>query len=185
MSVHPEQKENQTINEGAETIEIEETRNHSTLRRGWDITRQYKTSFKADVISDVEAGDHTENVAKHFPVDRSWVLKWVKIMRRFLIAIICLSPWMATSQEDDWSEDDWGDEEDSELPIHAFSDTRVINGHSAEVLNAKTLDFRITHRFGNIATTGSGRTLFEPPFQTNRRGFLGWRHHQPGYQATP
>lgn len=54
-------------------------------------------------------------------------------------------------EEDEWEE---------ETPIHCFYDTRVINGHSNETLDQGTLDFRITHRFGNIATASSGRTLF-------------------------
>ncbi len=80
-------------------------------------------------------------------------------MKKFLIATLCLGTISGFAQ-DDWSDDEWGDEGDSDLPIHAFNDTRVINGHSAEVLNARTLDMRITHRFGNIGTQGSGRTLF-------------------------
>ena len=52
-------------------------------------------------------------------------------------------------------------EEIEELePIHSFLDTRVINGHSVEVLEDQTLDLRITHRFGDIATYGSMRTLW-------------------------
>ena len=41
-----------------------------------------------------------------------------------------------------------------------FLDTRAINGHSVNVLEKKDFDFRITHRFGNIATPESYRTLF-------------------------
>lgn len=55
-------------------------------------------------------------------------------------------------------EDEW--EDDSKKEIHGFYDTRVINGHSSETLEKGTLDFRITHRFGNIAEPSSGRTLF-------------------------
>jgi hypothetical protein len=44
--------------------------------------------------------------------------------------------------------------------IEAFTDTRVINGHATETLEKGTFDLRITHRFGEIATPSSGRTLF-------------------------
>lgn len=42
----------------------------------------------------------------------------------------------------------------------AFADTRVVNGHSVEVLEKNTLDLRISHRFGDIAVPNAGRTLF-------------------------
>ena len=41
-----------------------------------------------------------------------------------------------------------------------FLDTRAINGHTVNVLEKEILDLRITHRFGDIATTQSYRTLF-------------------------
>ena len=33
-----------------------------------------------------------------------------------------------------------------------FKTTRIINAHSVETLNTKTLDFRVSHRFGDIAS---------------------------------
>ena len=42
-----------------------------------------------------------------------------------------------------------------------FSGTRCINGHSVEVLEAKNLDIRITHRFGDVdGPNGSVHTLW-------------------------
>ena len=60
------------------------------------------------------------------------------------------------------SQDDWDFEETpSSLVLDAtFNDTRVVNGHSVEVLDAKTFDLRISHRFGDIAVPSSGRTLY-------------------------
>ncbi|MDX2284259.1 MAG: DUF5777 family beta-barrel protein [Bacteroidia bacterium] len=42
------------------------------------------------------------------------------------------------------------EEETTELVTHAFKSTRVINGHSMEMLGSGALDFRILHRFGKI-----------------------------------
>jgi hypothetical protein len=60
-----------------------------------------------------------------------------------------------------FSQDDWGFGEEGEVSLDpAFNDTRVINGHSVETLDAKTFDLRIAHRFGDIAVPNSSRTLF-------------------------
>ena len=37
-----------------------------------------------------------------------------------------------------------------------FTGTRVINGHSVETLKSRILEFRIEHRFGDIAGTNGG-----------------------------
>lgn len=74
---------------------------------------------------------------------------------RFLISSVLVSlPVVASYSQD--AEDDW----DEEKPIHCFYDTRVINGHSVETLEKGTLDFRITHRFGNVGVQAASRTLF-------------------------
>lgn len=41
-----------------------------------------------------------------------------------------------------------------------FNDTRVINGHSTETLDARILQFRIEHRFGDIAGVNGGVQQF-------------------------
>lgn len=41
-----------------------------------------------------------------------------------------------------------------------FSGTRVINGHSVETLKSRILEFRIEHRFGDIAGTNGGVQQF-------------------------
>jgi len=46
-------------------------------------------------------------------------------------------------------------------PVYqTFKDTRVINAHSVETLKAGMLDFRIGHRFGDIAGAGGGWQTF-------------------------
>ena len=46
-------------------------------------------------------------------------------------------------------QDDWDFENTSNPDF--FIDTRAVNGHSTEILDKNELDFRITHRFGEIA----------------------------------
>jgi hypothetical protein len=71
-----------------------------------------------------------------------------------LLLLICLTSW--AQDEKNFSIRKKTLNED----ITAFSDTRVINGHATETLGKGTFDLRITHRFGEIATPSSGRTLF-------------------------
>lgn len=51
----------------------------------------------------------------------------------------------------------------SKSPVYAtFKTTRIINCQTIETVKKKTMDFRITHRFGNIgaASDGGGHTLW-------------------------
>jgi hypothetical protein len=53
------------------------------------------------------------------------------------------------------------DEEVEEEKIELFGGTRIINGHSVETLSKGVFEFRIEHRFGDIAGDGGGvQTLF-------------------------
>jgi hypothetical protein len=46
-------------------------------------------------------------------------------------------------------------------PVHqTFGDRRIINTHSVEMLPARKLDFRIGHRFGDLAGSGGGWSTF-------------------------
>ena len=40
--------------------------------------------------------------------------------------------------------------------METFNGTRILNGHSVETLKKNTLQFRIEHRFGNIAGPSGG-----------------------------
>ncbi len=52
-------------------------------------------------------------------------------------------------------------EEDTDLRGETFNTTRVINGHSVETLGKKILEFRIEHRFGDLAGDAGGiQTMF-------------------------
>ena len=44
----------------------------------------------------------------------------------------------------------------SEAKIETFGNTRIINGHSVETLKKGVLEFRIEHRFGDIAGSNGG-----------------------------
>jgi len=46
--------------------------------------------------------------------------------------------------------------QDAEPVYHTFNSTRVINAHSTETLWKKELDFRVGHRFGDIAGAAGG-----------------------------
>jgi len=52
-------------------------------------------------------------------------------------------------------------EEESNLVEETFMSSRVINGHSVEMLRKGVLEFRVEHRFGDIAGSNGGvQTLF-------------------------
>ena len=57
--------------------------------------------------------------------------------------------------------DDFFEEESTEkTPVIAtFKSTHLINAPTNETVKKGTLDFRITHRFGDVATNGAGHTL--------------------------
>lgn len=45
-------------------------------------------------------------------------------------------------------------------PVTIFNSTRVINGHSTDMLWGNEMDIRISHRFGDMGTTGAASTAF-------------------------
>ncbi len=73
---------------------------------------------------------------------------------RFILILPYFLFYLNLSSQDDW------DFENKENKNKLFLDTRVVNGHTVNTLEKKVLDFRITHRFGEIATNQSYRTLF-------------------------
>lgn len=84
-------------------------------------------------------------------------------MMKHLFLLFLLSSLSVFSQDDLMG--DLMEEADSELNedvIATFKSTYLINANTIEMVKKKTLDFRITHRFGNIAgETGGGiHTLY-------------------------
>jgi len=73
-------------------------------------------------------------------------------MKHGLTFFLILVGLIGTSQENSESEN-------KSKPIsRTFGSTRIINSHSTECIEKKTLDFRISHRFGDI--NGGAFTLF-------------------------
>ncbi|MBN4065909.1 hypothetical protein JYT51_01090 [Candidatus Amoebophilus asiaticus] len=77
----------------------------------------------------------------------------------FIIAFVNVSVF---PQDDLLSILDEETEEASSEPVMAsFKTTRLVNAHSLETVKARTLDVRITHRFGDLAGAGGGvHTLY-------------------------
>ena len=78
----------------------------------------------------------------------------LKLFKGLFFFVFLTSPYIS---QEDW---DFGDDSDNITFNPSFNDTRVVNGHSVELLEEKTLDLRISHRFGSIAVPNAGRTLF-------------------------
>lgn len=66
-----------------------------------------------------------------------------------------------SAQEDEFKELDSAMNTEEVLPsikpvVETFNSTRIINGHSTETLRKKVLEFRVEHRFGDIAGSAGG-----------------------------
>ena len=79
-------------------------------------------------------------------------------MNKFTLLFGVLFSFSCFSQEDSLMFDDGVVEgpEEPEYVEDVFSSTRVINGHSTEMLGKKVLEFRVEHRFGDIAGANGG-----------------------------
>ncbi len=79
--------------------------------------------------------------------------------KKLLIAsFILVSSTMAFSQDDLL---DMVTPEKSDLPVIAtFKGTRIINAHTVETVKKRNLDFRVAHRFGNLAGKNSRHSLY-------------------------
>ena len=76
-------------------------------------------------------------------------------MKRYFALILLLTHFSVSYAQDDWDFDKPADELGP-----AFYDTRIVNAQSAETLEKGMWDVRIAHRFGDMATSGSGSTFF-------------------------
>lgn len=80
-------------------------------------------------------------------------------MKQILLPIFSLCLMMSYAQEDSLAIEEEIIEEEEKIEI--FSTTRIINTHSVESLRKGVLEFRIEHRFGDIAgVDGGAQTLF-------------------------
>jgi hypothetical protein len=67
----------------------------------------------------------------------------------------------ANAQDDLLKMLDEGEKKENEKVIATFKTTRIVNGHSIETVKGKTLDFRVTHHFGDVGgTAGGAHTLY-------------------------
>lgn len=70
-------------------------------------------------------------------------------MKRIFLLIVILVPLCTFAQNSDESTD-LGTSNEKTYESSVFSTSRIINGHSIEQMKAKQLDFRISHRFGQV-----------------------------------
>ncbi len=69
-------------------------------------------------------------------------------MRLFFTLLFCLIFSSVYSQEK------------SDIEYRTFKDSRIINSHSVETLPARKMDFRVSHRFGDLAGSNGGWETF-------------------------
>lgn len=78
-------------------------------------------------------------------------------MKKYTFLIVFIASFSTLAQEDSLSFDGVVEgPEESEYTENVFSATRVINGHSTEMLDKNVLEYRIEHRFGDIAGVNGG-----------------------------
>ena len=83
-----------------------------------------------------------------------------KILLALLLALLFSG---AAQAQDDLLEllDSAGTASKSREVFATFKTTRIVNGHSIETVKKKSLDFRVTHHFGDVAGDGGGvHTLY-------------------------
>lgn len=85
-------------------------------------------------------------------------------MRKLFLCFFLVGVATGTFAQEDSISDDWMDEavmvEEDPLVRNTFNATRIINAHSVETLPKGVLEFRIEHRFGDIAGDNGGAQNF-------------------------
>lgn len=78
-----------------------------------------------------------------------------------LFCLLSVSGYLFAQEDEDWDNDFQEDSTSVEVVKKTFSSTRVINGHSTETLEKNVMEFRVEHRFGDVAGTNGGiQTMF-------------------------
>lgn len=79
-------------------------------------------------------------------------------MRLYFASVLIAVSLVVSAQDDVMKEleEQVKTETNNEKVIATFKANKVVNAHSCETVKGKTLDFRITHRFGNIVEQASG-----------------------------
>src|SRR5688500_3531468 len=79
----------------------------------------------------------------------------------FSLLILVLSVFTTNAQENLMALLDSAENKTPKNVFASFKTSRIVNGHSIETVKKKSLDFRITHHFGDISGQGGGaHTLF-------------------------
>ena len=74
---------------------------------------------------------------------------FMNYLKHFYIVLFCVSPAFISAQDiDDLLEEATGS--GTEYTYATFKSTRIVSGHSIERMQAGQLDFRISHRFGEV-----------------------------------
>jgi len=86
----------------------------------------------------------------------------MNLFSKIFAAGLIVSSATAVAQDDLLSLVDDGSPKKHDKVIATFKTSKIINAQSTETVKARTLDFRVTHRFGNIGTQsgGGGHTLY-------------------------
>jgi len=90
-------------------------------------------------------------------------MKKISVFKSFALAIILFSSNSLVAQEDTVVvEETETIEEDAPYiePVTTFESTRIISGHSVETLRKGVLEFRVEHRFGDLAGSNGGVQTF-------------------------
>ena len=91
-------------------------------------------------------------------------------MKKIALGLLALSITMSSfAQDEDLVKSVGEDSVKKEYVNRAFKSSRVINGHSMEMIPKGNLDFRILHRFGLVS--GGAKNLFGLDQATMRMGF--------------
>lgn len=80
----------------------------------------------------------------------------LQVRYAYLLLVLLFASSTAIGQDDM----EKPEEKKEEIVTQTFRHTRVINSHSVETLPARKLDFRIAHRFGDIAGNAGGWPTF-------------------------
>lgn len=78
-------------------------------------------------------------------------------MKKVLISLICFFFFYTVQSQEEV--DSLALEFENSL-VENFASTRIINSHSVEILNKGVLEFRIEHKFGDVAGTNGGVQTF-------------------------
>ena len=78
----------------------------------------------------------------------------IRITQNVILLFLCLLYLNSNGQQVELASPD------AEKVVQTFRHTRVINSHSVETLPARKLDFRIVHRFGDMAGSAGGWPTF-------------------------